>query len=119
MGRAVIFIVFLIGFVLFALLKMIFSGTKAAYEAVFDPNAKDERIKALIEDCMLRVSHSMYQNYTGKSGELTLAILQLTPVVQSLILDRGYKANSDEARSIVCQAIVMGGHATQEEVNRA
>lgn len=119
MGRAIIFVIFLIGFVIFALIKMVFVGTKAAYEAVFDPTAKDERVKALISDCMLRVSHVMHEKYTGQPGELSIAILQLTPAVQSMILEKGYQTNASIARAIVCDAIVIGGHATREEVDRA
>lgn len=98
---------------------MVLLGTKAAYEAVFDPTAKDERIKALVADCMLRVSHTMHEKYTGQPGELSMAILQLTPVVQSFILERGYQTTAAIARVVVCEAIVAGGHATREEVDRA
>lgn len=119
MGRAIVLVIFVIGFVVFALIKMVFVGTKAAYEAVFDPTAKDDRIKALISDCMLRVSHTMHEKYTGKPGELSMAILQLTPAVQSMILEKGYQTNAAIARVIVCDAIVIGGHATREEVERA
>ena len=119
MGRAIIFVIFLIGFVIFALIKMVFVGTKAAYEAVFDPTAKDERIKALVADCMIRVSHTMHEKYTGKPGELSMAIMQLTPAVQSMILEKGYQTNAAVARAIVCDAIVIGRHATREEVDRA
>ena len=119
MGRAFIFVIFVIGFVVFAIAKLIFTGTKAAYDAVFDPSAKDERIKTLIAECMLRVSHSMHEKYTGQAGELSMAILQLTPAVQSMIMDKGYQVSSANARKIVCDAIVIGGHATREEVDRA
>lgn len=119
MGRAIIFVIFIIGFVIFAIAKLIFTGTKAAYDAVFDPSAKDEKIKKLIADCMLRVSHSMHEKYTGQTGELSMAILQLTPAVQSMIMDSGYQVSSSVARKIVCDAIVIGGHATKEEVDRA
>ena len=119
MGRAIIFVVFVIGFIIFALIKFVLVGTKAAYEAVFDPTAKDDRVKTLVADCMLRVSHSMHELYTGKPGELSMAIMQLTPAVQSMILEKGYQVNAAIARSIVCEAIVVGGHATREEVARA
>lgn len=119
MGRAFIFVIFLIGFVIFAVIKMAVVGTKAAYEAVFDPNAKDERVRALVANCMLRVSHVMHEKYTGQPGELSMAILQLTPAVQSMILEQGYRVNADIAQAIVRNAIVEGGHATQEEVDRA
>lgn len=119
MGRAAIWVIFMIGFVIFLMIKFVIVGTKAAYEAVFDPNAKDERVKELISLCMLRVSHAMHEKYTKQPGELQMAILQLTPVVQSMILERGYRADASIARAIVCSAIVAGGHATQEEVERA
>lgn len=119
MAKGFILVIFIICFVIFAILKMIFAGGKAAYEAVFDPNAKDERIKSLISECMLRVSHAMHEKYKGQPGELSMAILQLTPVVQSMILEKGYQINAEIARSIVCEAIVTGGHATREEVSRA
>ena len=119
MGRGIVLIIFIIGFVVFAIAKMAIVGTKAAYEAVFDPNAKDERIKSLVSDCMLRVSHIMHEKYTGQPGELSMAILQLTPAVQSMILEKGYQASADIARTIVCSAIIAGGHATREEVERA
>lgn len=119
MGKAFVFVVFLICFVIFAIIKFVVVGTKAAYEAVFDPNAKDERARAVIAQCMAAVQHVMQNNYSGQPGELSMAILQLTPAVQSLILDRGYQVTSVIARAIVCDAIVTGGHATREEVDRA
>ena len=119
MGKALLAVVFLVGFVIFFLAKTVMVGTKAAYEAVFDPSAKDERTKALVSDCMLRVSHKMHETYTGKTGELTLAILQMTPMVQSFFFDKGYKLDSTIARGLVCEAIVVGGHASREEVARA
>lgn len=94
-------------------------GTKAAYEAVFDPTAKNARIEALVSECMLRVSHVMYEKYTRQPSELSTAIQQLTPAVQSMILEKGYNANAAIARAIVCDAIVAGNHATREEVDRA
>lgn len=119
MARLLIFIVFIIGFFVFALIKITFVGTKAAYEAVFDPTAKDERISALVADCMLRVSHIMHEKYTGQPGELSMAIMQLTPAVQSMILEKGYQVSPAIARTIVCDAIVNGGHATRSEVEHA
>lgn len=116
MGRAFIFVIFFACFVVFAIIKLAFTGVAAAFEAVFDPNAKDEKIKALINDCMIKVSHVMHQKYTKQPGELKMAILQLTPAVQSMILEAGYKAPATVAAGIVCQAIVGGGHATEEEV---
>jgi hypothetical protein len=116
MGRGVIFIVFLVGFVIFTILKMIFVGTKAAYEAVFDPSAKDERIRGIIADCIVRVNDVMRTQYEGGLGELSILILHLTPMVQSYILERGYQTTAAIARGIVCDAIVIGGHATHEEV---
>lgn len=119
MGKGIVFVVFVIGFIIFAVIKFVIIGTKAAYEAVFDPNAKDERAKALIAECMMAVNHVMREKYTGQPGELSMAILQLTPAVQSMILNKGYQANSVIARTIVCDAIVVCGHATREEVDRA
>ncbi|MDM0116214.1 hypothetical protein QTI66_29030 [Variovorax sp. J22R133] len=119
MGKALIGVVFIIGFVVFLVAKTVILGTKAAYEAVFDPTAKDDQTKALISDCMLRVSHKMHESYTGKAGELTQAILHLTPMVQSFFFDKGFKVDSAIARRLVCEAIVAGGHASHEEVARA
>lgn len=119
MGRGFIFVIFFICFVVFAIIKLAFTGAAAAFEAVFDPNAKDERITKLINDCMIKVSHVMHQKYTAQPGELKMAILQLTPAVQSMILEAGYKIEATVAAKIVCQAIVDGGHATAEEVQSA
>jgi len=119
MGRLLVFVIFLIGFLFFAFIKIAIVGTKAAYEAVFDPTAQDERVKSLITECMLRVSHIMHEKYTHQPGELSMAIQQLTPAVQSMILEKGYRADASIARTIVCDAIVMGGHATREEVESA
>lgn len=119
MGRAAVLVVFVIGFVAFVVLKVVVVGTKAAYEAVFDPAAKSERVRGIVSECMLRVSHAMHEKYTGQPGELKMAILQLTPIVQSIILEKGYQANAVMARGIVCEAIVAGGHASREEVGLA
>jgi len=116
MGRAIIGVVFVIAFVIFALIRFVIVGTKAAYEAVFDPNAKGEREQAIIGECMMAVNHAMRDISKSK---LSLAILKLTSIVQAMILKKGYRVDSVIARSIVCDAIVIYGHATREEVNRA
>jgi hypothetical protein len=119
MGKGLVLLVFAVCFVAFVVLKLVFVGTKAAYEAVFDPGAKDQRVRELISHCMLRVSHAMHERYNGQPGQLRVAILELTPLVQSIILERGYKADAAMARAIVCSAIVAGGHASQSEIEDA
>lgn len=119
MGKAIGLIFFFVLFVVFSVIKSAAKGAKAAYEAVFDPNAKDERIKNLVGNCMLRVSHTMHEKYSGNPSELPLAIVHLTPVVQSMILEAGYNVPANVARSIVCDAIVFGKHATEDQVSNA
>jgi hypothetical protein len=116
MGRLLWMVAFFVSFVIYAIVKSVATGATAAYEAVFDPNAKDQRIQELVGYCMLRVSHAMHEHHASEPGELKMAILQLTPVVQSLILEAGYKVNASIAERIVCQAIVVGRHATEEEI---
>jgi hypothetical protein len=119
MGKAIGFLVFFAFFIVFAVIKTMMTGAKAAYEAVFDPNAKDARVEKLVHDCMLRVSHTMHEKYTRQPGELKMAILQLTLVVQSMILEAGYKVEAAVAANIVCKAIVIGGHASDAEIKMA
>ena len=119
MGRGVVFVVFLIGFVVFALIKYVFIGTKAAFEVVFDPNTNDHKVKLIAAKCADLVELSMKRNYKGDPKELSIAIHMLTPYVQSLILDHGYQVDSAVARRIVCSAIVAGGYATRAEVDCA
>lgn len=122
MGRLFLLVIFLIGFAIFFVIKIVYVGAKAAYEvagSVFDPSSKDENVKEIIGNCMLRVSHIMHEKYSGRTDELSMMILKLTPLVQSLILDKGYQVNSAIAQTIVCGAIVTFGHATQEEVDIA
>lgn len=119
MGKAVGGIFFIGLFIVFLIVKYAFTGAKAAYEAVFDPQAKDDRIRTLIENCMLRVSNAMHEKYNGDESGLSLAILHLTPMVQSAIMEAGYNVPAAVARSIVCDAIVNGKHASRSQVNEA
>lgn len=118
MGRAAVIIIFIIGFIVFAIAKAIFTGTKAAYNVIFDPNSKEEKIQAIVNDAMIRVDLAMHQKYKKQYGELQLLIAQLTLEVQSFVLEKGYNLPSNVAKQIVCEAIVIGGHATYEEINR-
>ena len=52
----------------FAIIKLVITGTKAAYEAVFDPDAKDEKVRELIASCMLVVHQIMTEKYTKQPG---------------------------------------------------
>lgn len=119
MGKGFVFVIFIIGFIFFAIIKLVITGTKAAYEAVFDPDAKEEKVRELIASCMLVVHQIMTEKYTKQPGELSIAIMHLTPAIQSIILENGYQVDAEIARKIVCNAIVSGGHATQEEVDLA
>lgn len=119
MGKAFGYIVFLGFFVVFVIIKHFMRGAKAAYEAVFDPNAKDDRVRRLLETCIFKVSNLMNQRYSGNVNDLPSAILHLTPVVQSMILEAGYKAPAHIAQAIVCDGIVIGNHATRLQVNEA
>jgi hypothetical protein len=115
MGKLIVLIVFLIAFAVFAVFKLMIVGTKAAYKAVFDPGSDKSASEAVAVSMML-VSQFMNEKFQGRPGELSFAILQLTPMVQSIILGRGHQIDADTARSIVCRAIVQGGHATEQEI---
>ena len=119
MGRLFVGLVFLIGFVIFTVIKLAAKGTVAAYQAVFDPQAKDARTRELVELSMHRVNHAMHQSYRGRTEELSGAIEAMTPIVQSTMVEKGVAISRYQARALVCEAIVNGGHATQGEVLRA
>jgi hypothetical protein len=119
MGKAVVFIIFAICFVIFILFKYVFVGAKAAYEAVFDPNAKDDRIQRILGNCYTRVVAAMSQRYNGNPDNLRLLIAELVPTIQSYIFDEGYKVPSSVAKAVVCQAIVTANIASEDQVRRA
>ena len=119
MGKIVAFAFFIIAFIVFAIIKAVFFGVKEAYKAVFDPNSGEKEIQKIIEFCFFAVNDSMSEFYDGKQETLSEAITELTPMVQSTILRNGYQASYEHANSIVKQAIITGGYATKEEVDRA
>ncbi|RZL94221.1 MAG: hypothetical protein EOP82_05525 [Variovorax sp.] len=118
MGKALVIVALFYLFIVFFIVRMLRVGNKEAYEYVFDPTAKDKQTKTLVAACMLRVNHKQ-ESYTRKAGELTVAILELTAMVQSLFFEKGYEVDSAIARGLVCEVIVMGGHASRQEVARA
>ncbi len=61
----------------------------------------------------------MAEGYDGDLGSLTGAIYTLTPLVQSRILEQGYQITRQIAEEIVKQSIIIGGFATEEEVQLA
>lgn len=119
MGRAIVFVFFLIGFVVFTLIRLMVVGTRSAYKAVFEPGQADPELRRAVEECLLLVHLEMQQNYTGAPGELPAAVAQMTLMVQSILLSRGWQVQAETARSIVCEAIVSGGHASSEEIECA
>ena len=119
MGKALIAVVFLGFFVIFLIVKFVLSGAKAAYEAVFDPNAKDDRARRILENCFVRIAHTMSARYDGNPANLRLLIAEMVPKLQAYIFDEGYKVPSQIAQNLVCRAIVVGRYATEEEVASA
>ena len=119
MGK-VIFLIFFVGaFVVFVVIKAVFFGVKEAYKAVFDPNSDDEKIQQVIATCALDVNKAMLKRYSGDPETLSRIIIKFAPIVQSRILKNGYQVSCDVAESIVKKSIVLSGHATEEEVERA
>lgn len=117
MGKGIVFIVFAIGFIVFLILKVIFVGAKVAYDSVFDPNSRNEKILLLIDDCKLKVSHEMYAHKEILGGA---RLLRLMNMVQDMIFQRGYgKVEPDILYGIVCQAMLEGKHATENEIKLA
>lgn len=118
MGKAIVLVFFVIAFVAFAIIKAVFFGVKEAYNAVFDPNSGDEKIRQVVALCVAGVLEVMEKNYDGNTESLPGVIITLTPMVQSLILEHGYQASREMSESIVRNSIIQGGYATEEEVGR-
>jgi len=116
MGRAIVFIFFIVAAAIFWVIKAAVVGTKAAYEAVFDPAAPDRRIQAILEGLYLRLEQYMRQNYAGDIGKLRLLVAEMVPLAQSYVFDSGYKIPSEIARQIVIRAVIASGRATEQEV---
>jgi len=72
--------------------------------------------KAISAECMMAVYRGMI--YKPKTVSLSMVILNLASEVQAMMLEKGYEVDLVFARSFVCDAIVLYGHATREEVNR-
>jgi len=51
MGKAIVLVFFVGAFIVFAIIKAAFFGAKEAYNAVFNPNANDEKVKQVIAQC--------------------------------------------------------------------
>ncbi len=118
MGKAIVLVFFIIAFVVFAIIKAVFFGVKEAYNAVFDPNSGEEKIKRVVALCVAGVLDVMEKHYDGNTKTLPGIIITLTPMVQSLILEHGYQVPREVAESIVRNSIIQGGYATDEEVKR-
>ena len=119
MGKVIFLIFFVAAFIVFAVIKAVFFGVKEAYKAVFDPNSDDEKILQVIAKCNIGVNKAMSKHYNGDPETLSGVIVKLAPIVQSRILKNGYEVSCDVAESIVKKSIVLNGHATEEEVERA
>lgn len=117
MGRGILAVIFIAGFIVYVLFKVIFAGAKAAYDSVFDPNSKNEKIIMLIQDCKLRVSHSMYQEKEIFNGARLLRLMNL---VQETIFEKGFgKIDPETLHSIACMGVLEGKHATEMEIKKA
>ena len=116
MGKLIAVIFFIGAFVVFAIIKAVFSGVKGAYNAVFDPQSKNKEILNIVSYCSVLVNETMQKCYYGNPKSLPDLIHILTPNVQSTILKHGYIVSEEIAKSIVKQSIVFGGYATEKEL---
>lgn len=66
MGRIAGFIIFLVFFVIFALAKFVFTGAKAAYHAVFNPNNLDENAKLFLGRVWVKTDFELKTAYEMK-----------------------------------------------------
>jgi hypothetical protein len=119
MGRAIAIFFFIVCFLVFVAIKAAATGAKAAYEAVFDPGAKEERIRAILRNCYERVTRAIRQRHDGRTETLRILIAEQVPAVQAYIFDQGYKVPADMARRLVCTAIVDANLASEDQVRHA
>jgi hypothetical protein len=117
MGKAIAILVFLVLLAGFAIIRSVAVGAKAAYEAVFDPGANDQRVRKIIENCFYRVNHYASTRLNNDRSNLAVVIAELTPMTQSFIMDEGYRVSSDAARNLVCKAMIAGGFASEAQLN--
>jgi len=117
MVKGILLLFFIAAFIVFALIKAAVLGTKEAYKAVFNPNSNDDNVRLIISLCHSEVFKLMRQSYTGNISDLPSITIQLTPVVQSILLENGYQVPREIALTIVRNAIVEGGFATIHELD--
>lgn len=118
MGRAIGLVVFVILFIIFAIVKASIQGGKAAYNAVFNPNAKDEAVMKLLSMIFVTVQEYMRRNYSGNTADLSSAVMKCTHDAQKLIEANGYNAPISITETIVKEAIATGGFATTADLAR-
>lgn len=79
----------------------------------------DNKFNEVIKSVYDSINNAMVDNYSNETGELQVAVAQLTSVVQKMFADNKINIFSDLAKNIVCEAIVSGKFATEEEVMQA
>jgi heme/copper-type cytochrome/quinol oxidase subunit 2 len=116
MGRAIGLVAFVLLFIVFFVIKAALQGGKAAYNAVFNPNAKDEAVMRVIGMIVVTVQEYMRQNYSGSKSELPYMLTKCTNEAQKLIEANGFSAPISITESIVKKAIIDGGFASAHEL---
>ena len=119
MGKAIVLVFFVLAFIVFAIIKAVFFGVKEAYKAVFDPNSGEKEIIKVLGLCSFAIDDIMEKHYDGNLNNLSGLIFQLTPMVQSTILEHGYQTTREMAEHIVKSSIILSGYATEDEIERA
>lgn len=117
--RLIFIIVFFLGFLVFGILKAIGSATKSAYNAVFNPNASDEKVKGVLAQVYFQIAVSLRENPIHTREDLRLTIPILTELAQETISQAGYPCTKEVAFRVVVAALENQGHATAAEIRDA
>ena len=118
MARALAFVVFALLFIVFLVIKAVLQGGKAAYNAVFNPDARDEAVLRVLHMIYITVQGYMQSNYSGKTSDLRRAFFDCTNQAQKIIESNGFSAPIYVTERIVKSAIIQGGFVSADDFDR-
>lgn len=93
-------------------------GFRAAIGGEFNPNGQDKKTKEMLDICSRFVAKEMKETYQSQTDKLSVAMPELIDGVSTFAAAMGYKVKPDTIETMVREALVSGGHATQQEVDR-
>ena len=120
MGRIAGFIIFLAFFVVFALIKFVFTGARAAYQAVFNPNNLDENAKLFLGRVWVKTDLELKTAYMEDGRSIQGIVSDLIPQIQSLGREFGYEIDRNLSKNLILRAIEDNSiYVSGQELDRA